>query len=103
MPALDEVLDGPTRERGGLVDSRAVSEGARRGVERIFMAGVLMPLPGGLVEDIELNDDSCETIMDSVGGAERSSGEPCAAVLEDSTAGDVAKRAISRPSSVMRP
>lgn len=76
MPALDEVFDDPTRARGGLVDSRAVSEGARRGVERILIAGVFIPLSCGLVEDTELNEDSCVlTIIDSVGGAERSSGD----------------------------
>ena len=76
MPALDEAFAGPTRARGGLVDSRAVSDGARRGVERLFMAGVLNPLSGGLVEDVELNEDSwVVTIIDSVGGAERNSGE----------------------------
>lgn len=101
MPALDEVF---AEARGGLVDSRAVSESARRGVERMFMAGVLIPLPGGLVEPVELNEDSCVvTITDSVGGAERNTGESWTAVLVDRTAGDVAKRAISRPSSVMRP
>lgn len=76
VPALDEVFDEPARARGGLVDSRAVSDGARRGVDRIFMVGALTPLPGGLAEDVELNEDSCElTIIDSVGGAERSSGD----------------------------
>ena len=58
------------------MDSRAVSEGARRGVEKTFMAGVLIPLPGVLTSDVELNEDSCVlTVIDSVGGAERSSGE----------------------------
>lgn len=76
VPALDEVFDNAIRERGGLVDSRAVSEGARRGVERMPIAGVLIPLPSGLVEDAELNEVSYVlTIMDSVGGAERSSGD----------------------------
>lgn len=73
---LDGVFDDPTRARGGLVDSRAVSEGARRGVEKIPIAGVLIPLSGGLVEDVELNEDSCVlTIIDSDGGAEHNSGD----------------------------
>lgn len=58
------------------MDSRAVSDGARRGVERLLMAGVLIPLLGGLVDDIEANEVSCVlTIIDSVGATVRSSGE----------------------------
>lgn len=71
MPALDETFDAS----GGLVDSRAVSDGARRGVEKTVIAGVLTVLSGGLAEETELNESCVLTIIDSVGGAERSSGE----------------------------